>query len=310
MTGMSIELGPYSMIQEGRTIIGGFPGSVGRPLRSPPRGRRDTMFAYPGCMTSWGRGSLPGMNELAHEGHVSGAPTTATRQQMRFRLISVALISVAFTALAMYIAMRPPASGPVGTMAASAVSDTPQPSISLASPVAVSSSPPAAVSSSPPAVPTPIPTASEAASQGLGAIGSVESVMTTSPSAAAPIPELEQGWVTTDVLLSTPDDVWRLENAPEGFRESVSLEVGVPDEDGCTPQVSIFAMHEEGFVYGSVGYPDCGGGAQALWGNQSGTWEALLVFQDVPDCEDVVAAGVPENMGALECFSDGQTWYY
>lgn len=72
----------------------------------------------------------------------------------------------------------------------------------------------------------------------------------------------------------------------------------------------IIAMHPAGFVYGADGYSNCGGGSQVIWSDQSGEWDIATATQDIFDCYELAALGLPEEVGALDCYADGQAWYY
>lgn len=123
-------------------------------------------------------------------------------------------------------------------------------------------------------------------------------------------PILEDGWITEEVVLATDADVWDLDQAPEEFQSYIAGIVGEADDYGCTTEVHVYAMHPDGFVYGVQGGLDCGGGAHVIWSDKGGEWEELFGMQDLLPCEDIANAGVPENMGVLECVSGDEVYYY
>lgn len=128
------------------------------------------------------------------------------------------------------------------------------------------------------------------------------------PSVDPAWPTLDDRWITLDATFESVEGVATLTGAPSGFNEYAADLVG-PD-GGCTMQIRVQAMHPEGYVVGGDGYADCGGGAQVIWSNQGGQWDVLFATQDGYDCYELAEVGIPENSGAIECWADGQYWWY
>lgn len=122
-------------------------------------------------------------------------------------------------------------------------------------------------------------------------------------------PTLDDRWIVLEYWLWQPEDLAAIEGTPEGFTDYAAASVGATDDYGCATVWSIAAMHPEGFVVGGEGYAECGG-ATSIWSDQSGHWQQLFVTQDMFGCNELAAAGVPENSGVIECYADGQTWWY
>ena len=143
--------------------------------------------------------------------------------------------------------------------------------------------------------------------------------VTSAPDPSSPSAESSSGltqsdqanaWIAMSAQLSTPEDVWSFSEAPEGFQDFASFFVGVVDESGCTPEIEIYAVHADGWVYGTSGYAECGGGAWIIWSDRDGAWTELFGMQDILYCTEFSNEGVPEGTGQLECLADGGTRYY
>ena len=230
----------------------------------------------------------------------------------RFTWVWAAVGSALITALVVYFVLRPQGEEPVAapitvvvtaTVAAVASSPSPSPSIAEQSP-----------SQSPSASPTPSPSpiAESLTPVASASPSALPSVQPEAPASAEDPswPELEDGWVSVHEGFSSAEHLGGLAG-PRGFREFASNYVGVVDEYGCTTQFWVFAMHPDGYVYGAEEWADCGGGgAQVIWADQGGSWAPVLTTQDMFDCYQLAAVGLPDNTGEIECFADGQTWWY
>lgn len=132
---------------------------------------------------------------------------------------------------------------------------------------------------------------------------------TPSPT-ASPKPTPPAKWTTLDVTLETPQDAWAVAELPIEF-QGLAASFLADNTDGCGPVIDVMEVHPDGFVWGSEGWADCGGGAWVLWSDQSGKWEPLFGMQDLLPCDELARAGVPSGSSSLECLTEDwvETYY-
>jgi hypothetical protein len=120
--------------------------------------------------------------------------------------------------------------------------------------------------------------------------------------AAAKIIEYPDG-----VALRTPEDVNKLEGAPEDFKQFISgaasqVMTDKSATDKCGPYISVDQVDPAGFASGSVF--DCGG-ANLIWAKVDGVWRQIFGGQYVPPCDLVKKYSVPEAIVGGPCDDHG-----
>lgn len=129
----------------------------------------------------------------------------------------------------------------------------------------------------------------------------------SSPSATTPsdakIIEYPDG-----VELRTPEDVNKLEGAPEDFKQFISgaasqVMTDKSATDKCGPFISVSQVDPAGFASGSVF--DCGG-ANLIWAKVDGIWRQIFGGQVAPPCEEMKKYSVPEAIVGGPCDDGGQ----
>lgn len=137
----------------------------------------------------------------------------------------------------------------------------------------------------------------------------VAAVPPATPSESRPTPAESPGWVNLEENLTTPEEAHALRDAPDGFPEFLADFVGQEDDWGCLNEVTVWAMHPDGFAYGGMWAEGCGG-AQYIWGDIYG-WGEVLLTQDMFECSELETAGVPEDVGSgLDCYDGNDVYYY
>jgi hypothetical protein len=138
-----------------------------------------------------------------------------------------------------------------------------------------------------------------------GAKDDAPKATTSSPSATAPAKIIDYG--DEGVNLRTPEDVDKLEGAPEDFKQFASgaasqVMTDKSATDKCGPYISVSRVDPAGFASGSVF--DCGG-AELIWAKVDGIWRQIFGGQFVPPCDLVKKYSVPEAIVGGECDDGG-----
>ena len=126
----------------------------------------------------------------------------------------------------------------------------------------------------------------------------------TSPSPSATTPATAKIIEYPDgVALKTPEDVNKLEGAPEDFKQFISgaaSQVMTADSatDKCGPYISVSQVDPAGFASGSIF--DCGG-AELIWAKVDGVWRQIFGGQSVPPCDLTEKYSVPEAIVGGKC---------
>lgn len=120
----------------------------------------------------------------------------------------------------------------------------------------------------------------------------------TSPAAAKLIDYGEEG-----VNLKTPEDVNKLEGAPEDFKQFISgaasqVMTDKSATDKCGPYISVSKVDPAGYAVGGVF--DCGG-AELMWAKVDGTWRQIFGGQYAPPCADLKKYKVPPAIAGDQC---------
>ncbi|WP_344064444.1 hypothetical protein [Microbacterium pumilum] len=91
-------------------------------------------------------------------------------------------------------------------------------------------------------------------------------------------------------------DLEYLEGAPQDFRDFVWSEKQKLDGPGCEGVIRVSRLRLDGFAVGAEECAEPMGGADVLWSQRDGSWEVLLVHQNLPDCATLTAARFPAEM--------------
>jgi hypothetical protein len=129
---------------------------------------------------------------------------------------------------------------------------------------------------------------------------------TPSPSTTTPAAQLID-YGDEGVPLRTPDDVAKLHDAPEDFKQFIAGAAGqvmTPKSatDKCGPYLYVNKVDTSGYAGGGVF--DCGG-AQLMWARRNGLWQEIWGGQTVPGCDDMKKFAVPKAIVGDRCW-DGK----
>jgi hypothetical protein len=133
--------------------------------------------------------------------------------------------------------------------------------------------------------------------------GSEDAAKDTSPSPSTASPAAQTIEYEDGVDLKTPEDVAKLEGAPEDFKQFISgaasrVITRKSATDKCGPYLSVSTIYASGFASG--GYFECGG-ANITWAKVDGYWRQIFEGQYAPPCADFKKYNVPEDVAKDFC---------
>ncbi len=106
------------------------------------------------------------------------------------------------------------------------------------------------------------------------------------------------------IALATPEDVNKLEGAPEDFKQFISgaasqVMTDTSATDKCGPYISVSQVDPAGFASGGIF--DCGGAA-LMWARVDGIWRQIFGGQISPPCDDMKKYSVPKAIAGDKCY--------
>lgn len=123
---------------------------------------------------------------------------------------------------------------------------------------------------------------------------------------ADPLPTTPVRYADNGVAIKKPDDVRKLTDAPEDFRQFIAGRLDEarstrdPEFPECVPTIGVDVYDPTGFASGSR--TDCGGYA-IIWAKKGGVWQEVWGGQDLADCSDLKSKGVPASVAFdQKCF--------
>lgn len=105
-------------------------------------------------------------------------------------------------------------------------------------------------------------------------------------------------------------DVKKLYDASDSFKDYLASQVRAssPAGDDCDAAIyTVYKIAEDSFASGGSG-SKCGGGAGLIWKKKSGTWDAVLGYQDTPACREVNKFEIPSVI-LEKCLSQGASGF-
>lgn len=100
------------------------------------------------------------------------------------------------------------------------------------------------------------------------------------------------------VEIAKKADVKKLYDASDNFKDYLASQVkeNSPAGTDCDATVyTVYKIAEDKFASGASGSV-CGGGGGVIWSKQSGSWDAVLGYQDTPGCQEVNKFKIPATI--------------